>query len=81
MRSVDSRPIIGPFDGYEGLVGLVGDSGSCFKTAPAIGRALAELTTTGTSEVDLTPFHHSRFDGGGHWVDPTETAPAGSISR
>jgi sarcosine oxidase subunit beta len=81
MRSVDSRPIIGPFDGYEGLVGLVGDSGSCFKTAPAIGRALAELITTGTSEVDLAPFHHSRFDGGGRWVDATETAPGGSISR
>jgi sarcosine oxidase subunit beta len=81
MRSVDSRPIIGPFDGYEGLVGLVGDSGSCFKTAPAIGRALAELVTIGTSEIDLTPFHHSRFDGGGRWIDPTETAPAGSISR
>ena len=81
MRSEDSRPIIGPFDGYQGLVGLVGDSGSCFKTAPAIGRALAELVTRGTSEVDLTPFHHSRFDGGGRWVDPTDTSAAASISR
>jgi sarcosine oxidase subunit beta len=81
MRSVDSRPIIGPFDGYDGLVGLVGDSGTSFKTAPAIGRALAELVTSGTSEFDLSPFHHSRFDGGGRWVDPTETAPSASISR
>lgn len=81
MRSVDSRPIIGPFDGYEGLVGLVGDSGTCFKTAPAIGRALAQLITSGTSDVDLTPFHHSRFEAGGRWVDPTEIAPAASISR
>jgi sarcosine oxidase subunit beta len=81
MRSVDSRPIIGPFDGYEGLFGLVGDSGTCFKTAPAIGRALAQLVTTGTSEVDLSPFHHSRFDRGGRWVDATDTAPSGSISR
>ena len=81
MRTVDSRPIMGPFNGYEGLVGLVGDSGTSFKTAPAIGRALAELITTGTSEFDLAPFHHSRFDAGGRWVDPTETAPSGSISR
>ncbi|HEX5589954.1 MAG TPA: FAD-dependent oxidoreductase [Candidatus Limnocylindrales bacterium] len=81
MRSADSRPIIGPFDGYEGLLGLVGDSGTCFKTAPAIGRALAQLITTGTSDVDLSPFHHSRFDGGGRWVDRTDTAPSGSISR
>ncbi|MBF8290580.1 MAG: dependent oxidoreductase [Chloroflexi bacterium] len=81
MRSIDSRPIIGPFAGYEGLVGLVGDSGTSFKTAPAVGRALAELVTTGTSEFDITPFHASRFDGGGSWVDPTETSTAASISR
>jgi len=81
MRSVDSRPIIGPFDGYEGLVGLVGDSGTSFKTAPAVGRALAELVTSGASEFDLAPFHASRFADGGRWVDPTETAPSASISR
>lgn len=81
MRSADSRPIIGPFDSYEGLVGLVGDSGTCFKTAPATGRALAQIVTIGTSDVDLTPFHHSRFEGGGRWVDATETAPAATISR
>jgi sarcosine oxidase subunit beta len=81
MRSEDSRPIMGRFDGYEGLLGLVGDSGTCFKTAPAIGRALAQLVTTGTSDVDLTPFHHSRFEGGGRWVDPTETFAAATISR
>jgi sarcosine oxidase subunit beta len=81
MRSADSRPIIGPFEGYDGLVGLVGDSGTSFKTAPAIGRALAELVTTGASEFDLTPFHASRFARGGRWVDPTETSPSASISR
>lgn len=81
MRSDDSRPIIGPFDGYEGLVGLVGDSGTSFKTAPAVGRALAQLVTTGTSDFDLSPFHHGRFAGGGRWVDPTDTSSSGSISR
>lgn len=81
MRSIDSRPVIGPFAGYDGLLGLVGDSGTCFKTAPAIGRALAELVTTGASEFDLSPFHASRFDGGGRWVDATETASSATISR
>ena len=60
MPAIDERPIIVPFDGCQGIVMLVGDSGSCFKTAAAIGRALAELVTDGRSEVDLTPFsiHH-----------------------
>ena len=69
MRAVDDRPIIGPFDGYAGLIGLVGDSGTSFKTAPAVGRALAELVVDGRSETDLTPFHASRFRGDGRWVD------------
>jgi glycine/D-amino acid oxidase-like deaminating enzyme len=81
MRSMDSRPIIGPFAGIDGLVGLVGDSGTSFKTAPAVGRALAELVMTGASEFDLSPFHASRFDAGGSWHDETETTSSASISR
>jgi sarcosine oxidase subunit beta len=81
MRSADDRPIIGPFDGYEGLVGLVGDSGTSFKTAPAIGRALAELIVDGQSETDLTPFHPSRFAADRRWVDEHQYRPSSSISR
>jgi sarcosine oxidase subunit beta len=81
MRSIDDRPIIGPFDGYEGLVGLVGDSGTSFKTAPAIGRALAELVIDGRSEVDLTPFHAARFAQSGGWVDEHQYRSDASISR
>lgn len=81
MRSVDDRPIIGPFEGYEGLVGLVGDSGTSFKTAPAVGRALAELIVDGASETDLTPFHASRFATGGRWVDEHQYRTSASISR
>lgn len=81
MRSADDRPIIGPFEGYEGLVGLVGDSGTSFKTSPAVGRALAELIIDGRSEVDLTPFHASRFLDDGRWVDATQYASSASISR
>jgi sarcosine oxidase subunit beta len=81
MRSVDDRPIIGPFEGYAGLLGLVGDSGTSFKTAPAIGRALAELIVDGRSETDLTPFHASRFASDGKWVDEHQYTSSSSISR
>jgi sarcosine oxidase subunit beta len=81
MRTADGRPIIGPFDGYAGLLGLVGDSGTSFKTAPAIGRALAELIVDGSSETDLSPFHASRFADGGRWTDEREYAAGASISR
>lgn len=81
MRSVDGRPIIGPFEGYDGLVGLVGDSGTSFKTAPAIGRALSQLVLDGRSDVDLTPFHASRFRDGGRWVDEHQYQADASISR
>ncbi len=70
MRSVDSRPVIGSVDQYEGLYCMTGDSGTSFKTSPAIGKCLSELITTGASStVDLTPFRPSRFAEGKPWVD------------
>ena len=80
MRSADDRPIIGPFEGMEGLLGLVGDSGTSFKTAPAVGRALAQVIAQGKSDFDLTPFHASRFEDGG-WVDDHQYTPDSTISR
>jgi hypothetical protein len=42
------------------------DSGTSFKTAPAIGLALADLIVHGTSaEVDIAPFSAARFRGAG----------------
>jgi sarcosine oxidase subunit beta len=81
MRSIDNRPIIGPFDGYDGLFGLVGDSGTSFKTAPATGAALAELVVDCHSRMDLTPFHASRFTEAGAWTDRHQYSPESSISR
>lgn len=81
MRSVDDRPIIGPFDGYTGLVGLVGDSGTSFKTAPAVGRALAESIVDGHSSIDLSPFHAARFLQDGRWIDAHQYSASASISR
>ncbi len=57
MMSPDSRPIIGRLPAYEGLYCMAADSGTSFKTSPAIGRCLSELITEGAATtVDLTPF-------------------------
>jgi len=69
MMSPDGRPIIGPL-GIEGLWGMLGDSGTSFKTSPAIGRCLAEWIATGAaSTADLQPFRASRFAEGRPWRD------------
>ena len=70
MSSPDSRPIIGALPEYDGLYCMAGDSGTSFKTSPAIGKCLAELITQGrASTVDLTPFRASRFAEGRPWQD------------
>ena len=69
MMSPDGRPIIDRL-GPEGLWGMLGDSGTSFKTSPAIGRCLAEWVVTGApSTVDLAPFRASRFAEGRPWAD------------
>ncbi len=70
MVSPDSRPIIGRLEQFDGLYCMAGDSGTSFKTAPAIGRCLSDLITQGrATTVDLTPFRASRFAEGRPWVD------------
>jgi sarcosine oxidase, subunit beta len=70
MMSPDSRPVIGELPGYEGLYCMAGDSGTSFKTSPAIGKCLSELITEGRAKtVDLTPFRASRFAEGKLWRD------------
>jgi sarcosine oxidase, subunit beta len=69
MMSPDGRPIIDRL-GPDGLWGMLGDSGTSFKTSPAIGRCLAEWIVTGkASTADLTPFRASRFAEGRPWQD------------
>jgi glycine/D-amino acid oxidase-like deaminating enzyme len=61
----DGHAILGKAPDVEGLFLATGGSGSNFKTAPAIGEAIAELVTSGrTTYVDLTPFRATRFDEG-----------------
>lgn len=69
--SPDHRPIIDQIPAYDGLYCMVGDSGTSFKTSPAIGKCLAEWITQGEPQTaDLTPFRASRFEEGDNpWLD------------
>jgi sarcosine oxidase subunit beta len=70
MMSPDGRPIIDQIPSVDGLYCMLGDSGTSFKTAPAIGKCLAEWITGGEPRtVDLTPFRSTRFAEGRPWVD------------
>jgi len=69
--SPDGRPIIDQVPSIGGLYVMLGDSGTSFKTAPAIGRGLAEWIVHGRPRsIDLTPFRSTRFAEGRPWVDP-----------
>ncbi len=60
--SPDGHAIIDELAPYTGLFGILGDSGTNFKTAPAIGKCMAEWVAEGAaSSVDLRPFRASRF--------------------
>jgi sarcosine oxidase, subunit beta len=70
MGSPDARPVIDHLPHHEGLFCIAGDSGTSFKTSPAIGSCLAEWITEGrATTVDLTPFRSTRFAEGRPWVD------------
>jgi len=70
MMSPDGRPIIDQIPSVGGLYVMLGDSGTSFKTSPAIGRCLAEWIVHGKPRtVDLTPFRSTRFAEGQPWVD------------
>lgn len=57
----DQRPILGPA-GPEGFYLDCGHSGTGFKTAPAVGLAMAELILDGAAtSVDISPFTFERF--------------------
>lgn len=63
----DERPILGPVGaaGPDGFYLDCGHSGTGFKTAPAVGLAMAELIVDGSARtVDLEPFALDRFASG-----------------
>jgi sarcosine oxidase subunit beta len=60
--SPDSRAVMGPVPEIGGLFVAAGFSGTGFKTAPAVGAAMAELILTGCpTTVDLRPFGFARL--------------------
>jgi len=60
--TADGKPVIDRHPDVEGLWLCTGDNGTSFKTAPAVGRAVAEWVTDGTpSTVPLHPFRASRY--------------------
>ncbi|MBI3637861.1 MAG: FAD-binding oxidoreductase [Candidatus Rokubacteria bacterium] len=70
MMSPDGRPIIDHVPSVPGLYVMLGDSGTSFKTSPAIGQCLAEWVVFGKPlTVDLTPFRSTRFAEGKPWQD------------
>jgi sarcosine oxidase subunit beta len=81
--SPDHRPIIDQPEGVDGLYIMVGDSGSSFKTAPAIGRCLAEWVVHGEPQTaDLSPFSAGRFEGDNPWLGDSNYGRRGrTISR
>ncbi|GBD15645.1 4-methylaminobutanoate oxidase (formaldehyde-forming) [bacterium HR26] len=83
MMSPDDRPIIDQVPQYQGLFVMLGDSGTSFKTAPAIGKCLAEWITEGRPQTaDLRPFRSTRFAEGQPWEDATNYGRARrTISR
>jgi sarcosine oxidase subunit beta len=61
----DSRPVLGPVPEVPDLYVAAGFSGTGFKTAPAVGAALAKWITTGPSAAgDLLPFGFERLRSG-----------------
>jgi sarcosine oxidase subunit beta len=60
--SPDAKPVIDKHPELKGCYFFTGDSGTSFKTAPAIGRGLAEWVIFGSPKtVDFHPFRASRF--------------------
>lgn len=68
--SPDHRPIIDQIPEVDGLFCMIGDSGSAFKTAPAVGLCLAEWIVHGEPRTaDLSPFNSKRFEGDNPWLN------------
>ena len=60
----DWYPIVGPEEGLDGYYAAFGGSGHCFKIAPPIGEALADVIAGREPAIDISPLRHSRFADG-----------------
>jgi sarcosine oxidase subunit beta len=62
----DANPIVCEIPNVQGLYCCSGFAGHGFMHAPAIGELLAELISRGTTSLDISPYHISRFGEGPH---------------
>ena len=60
----DGDPILGQFPGKEGMFIATGTAGQGILLAPVIGRAIADLVSTGETDIDIAPFGFDRFSQG-----------------
>jgi 4-methylaminobutanoate oxidase (formaldehyde-forming) len=71
----DGNPLLGPMPGVSGFWLAAGLSLNGFGGAGGLGKALAELVTSGEAEVDVQPYRPWRF--GGPYRDATFAAAGG----
>ena len=71
----DGNPLLGPTPGVRGFWTAAGLSLNGFGGAGGLGKALAELVTSGEAEVDVQPYRPWRF--GGPYRDVSFAAAAG----
>ncbi len=71
----DGNPLLGPTPGIRGFWTAAGLSLNGFGGAGGLGKALAELLTSGEAEVDVQPYRPWRF--GGPYRDPSFAAAGG----
>jgi sarcosine oxidase subunit beta len=60
-RMPDDIPVIGPSATSEGVFHAFGFSAHGFQLGPACGALMAELVTTGRSNLPIAPFDIRRF--------------------
>lgn len=60
-RMPDDIPVIGPSSTAEGVFHAFGFSGHGFQLAPICGAIMAELVTTGSTNLPIEPFRITRF--------------------
>jgi glycine cleavage system aminomethyltransferase T/glycine/D-amino acid oxidase-like deaminating enzyme len=70
----DGNPLLGPLPGVRGFWTAAGLSLNGFGGAGGLGKALAELVTSGEAELDVQPYRPWRF--GGPYRDPEFAAAA-----
>jgi glycine/D-amino acid oxidase-like deaminating enzyme len=60
----DWNPVLGPVDGWSGLMVAFGMSGHGFKLSPMVGRVLAQAALGVATDVPLAPYRLERFEQG-----------------